>query len=327
MMKYLCNKYLEMIYLGTIVKNYERHFSIFQTFIQEMIEKIPEICICIYEDNSNDQTPQLIEMLKNKYMKNIHIHSEKFDWVSFIKTWDGKPCRIECITRARNQLMELLESRGMGKNQDDVCIMIDTDFKNVPNTERISYWATHFPQDVDALFANGKDDQEYYYDIFAYRDQNFPFDYDLYGEKNHTQLQEMKTQICKQQISSRTERTSVFSAFAGIGIYRASSIKGVRYSFLPTKSLEMFYRSFIESCPQNYFSKLVKHVQTSNMYETHYHGSLLGSKWFGENGFFYYNSWGYNVPIVCEHVTFHIEMIQKGHHRLFIEPSLTYEWS
>ena len=46
-----------MIYLGTIVKNYESNFSIFESFIREIIQAIPEIKIYIYEDNSSDRTP------------------------------------------------------------------------------------------------------------------------------------------------------------------------------------------------------------------------------------------------------------------------------
>jgi hypothetical protein len=294
-----------------------------------MIEKIPDIYICIYEDNSNDQTPLLLEQLKAKYPFNINVLCEKIDWFSksTARTWDGRSSRIECIAHARNNVMQLLEEKGMGKNEDDVCIMIDTDFKNtdkMPNIERIVYWAKNFPKDVDALFANGKDVHGLYYDIFAYRDQNFPFDYDIFGQKNHTPLESMKHQVCKQYITNRQERTQVFSAFGGIGIYRASSIIGSRYCAYPTQTLDSFYRSFMEKYPDHYMVKVVKASQASFEYD--YHGCTLGTRWFGPGGFFYYNCWNFNVPTICEHINFHLEMIKKGHDRLFIEPSLSYTW-
>ena len=313
-----------MFYLGTIVKNYEKWFDQFENFIDSMIQQLPLLCVCIYEDNSTDRTPELLEQLKLRYPENLYIWSESFDWdsKSIVKTCDGKPCRIECIAYARNQLMSLLESKDMGNREDDVCIMIDTDFKISPNTQEIAHWVTHFPNDVDALFANGKDCNKQYYDIFAYRDTRFPFDYDIYGEKNHTALLDMKTQICKQFLSNEKTRVPVISAFGGIGIYRGTAIKGNRYSFLPTKELDTFYQTIIKNSPENFYVKMIKELQLSP--ETHYHGSLLGRKMFN---YFYYNCYGYNVPIVCEHVNFHIKMHQNGHDRLFIEPSLSYTWS
>ena len=219
--------------------------------------------------------------------------------------------------------MEFLESNGMGTNENDVVIMIDTDFKKFPNMERIAYWATHFPEDVDALLANGKEDNiGNYYDIFAYSDLHFPFDNDLYGEQNIDYLHRMKKEGCVQNIAKSSIRIPVLSAFAGIGIYRASSIKNIRYSFLPTSTVDDFYRSFIESNPDHYFTKVVKERQPAQNTEHNY----LGSRRFGENGLFYYNCFGYEAPIVCEHVPFHFEMIKNGHGRLFIEPSLTYTW-
>lgn len=314
-----------MIFLGTIVKNYEAHFSVFQSFIHNMIEKLPQLCICIYEDNSTDRTPLLLQELQSMYKNHIHLLCERFESSSMVRAWNGTPCRIESIASARNQLMNMLEKKGMGTNVYDVCIIIDSDFKQNPSIESIEsivYWATHFPEDVDALFANGQDADHQYYDIFAYRDNKFPFDYDIYGEKDHTDLLSMKTESCK-HLSHRKERTPVYSAFGGVGIYRAASIRQIRYSFVPTKALDTFYRSMLESTPNYMVSKIIRKQQESP--GTHYHGALLGSKWF--DSLFYYHCWGYNVPVVCEHITFHMDMIQKGYNRLFIEPTLLYHWS
>jgi hypothetical protein len=310
-----------MIFIGTIVKNYESHFSIFESFICKMIQTIPDVTICIYEDNSSDNTPSLLEGLRNTYHKNVHILCDKFIWSSSIMTWDNKPCRIEQIERARNRLMEFLQLNGMGANENDICIIVDSDFPCLPDIERLSYWATHFPEDVDALFANGKENNGIYYDMFAYRDLQFPFDLELFGENQMGYyVTRMKKETRSYDISYSSKRTPVLSAFSGIGIYRVSSIKNARYSFLPTKTVDDFYRSFIESYPDHDSTKRMKELQPA----PHTENNLSGSRRFGENGLFYHNCQGYSAPVICEHIPFHFEMIKNGHGRLFIEPSLRY---
>ena len=313
-----------MLYFGTVVKNYQSHFEHFEQFISEIRNRIPDCCICIYEDNSTDSTPVLLQQIKDKYQ--LHIVSEQFDWntKATVTTWDKIPCRVECISHARNQLMTLLESHGMGEHVEDVCIIVDADFRRSPDISSIVHWATHFPQDVDALFANGHDINNNYYDSFAYRDSTFPFDYEMYGEEGLKLIESDKYQekhnFCIYKLGSilskSSERYPVISAFGGIGIYRGTSIRGLRYAFHPTPDVEAFYLQFMKEHPEHELVKIVKPLQSI---ENGHVSKLCGD-------LSYHHCFGYAHPIMCEHIPLHIAMILRGNGRLFIEPSLHYYW-
>jgi hypothetical protein len=312
-----------MFYFGTIVKNYEPHFQHFEQFISEIRNRIPNCCMCIYEDSSTDATPTLLQQIKDKYQ--LYILSEQFDWnrkgTVFARS-NKQPCRIECISNARNQLLTLLESHGMGEHSDDICIMVDTDFRRSPDVSMIVHWATHFPEEVDALFANGKDGNGNYYDSFAFRDSTFFFDNDMYGDIEFTLIDHdkyhAKHNFCQRTLGTilSSGRYPVISAFAGIGIYRGTSIRGLRYAHYVTPAVEQFYLQFMKEHPEHEFVKIIQSLQ---LIKTDYNLTLYSD-------LSYYQSCGYAYPIVCEHVPFHIGMIQRGKGRLFIEPSLHYYW-
>jgi hypothetical protein len=306
------------VYLGLVVKNFEHQFNNFKSVYEQLKVEFPELITCVYEDNSTDNTKNLLKELSENN-SNTFLISEIFDWKerSTIRTWDNKPCRIECIAYARNKLMELLESKGMGED-GDLCIMIDPDISKQFPVDKLIHCVKNFPADTDAIFANGVESNGNYYDRFAYRDTEFPFDFDIYGEQNMGRL-DVKSKKVFRKI---TQKTTVLSAFAGIGIYKASSIKGCRYSAFPTKDLDDFYSKFIRENPCHPEVKIANAAQKN--IQTHYRGSLLGVRL---GSFFYYNCWGYNYPIVCEHVPFHISMMMKGRGNMYIEPSLTYYWN
>ena len=113
-------------------------------------------------------------------------------------------------------------------------------------------------------------------------------------------------------------RIPVLSAFGGIGVYRASAVRGLRYSGVVTEDVHKVYTNF---CRQNPSHPWVQRVNQKPV--THIEGALMGVYLF-DTKLFYRNNSGYNYPVICEHVPFHCAMINRGASRLFVEPSLLY---
>ena len=313
------------LYLGAVIKNHEKSFNHLRKLIGELVAEFPNFTACIYEDNSTDNTANLLAELKSTYPENVHYMCDNYDQTNtMIRTWDNKPYRVACIAHARNILMKLLEDHGLGQETGDLCLMVDPDVPISFNTQNITQHIRNFPENVDALFANGVSRRGKYYDTFAYRDAKYPYGVDIYGEIN-IQRQNEKHIIMNRSIKHDEPLIPVISAFGGLAIYRGTSIKGKRYSAYPTAALNKLYRKIYTLYPNHPEVKIVKSAQKN--IETHLRGSLLGIYLFEkkeDSGFFYYNCCGANYPIVCEHLTFHAEMIEDGKDKLFISPSLVY---
>lgn len=300
----------------------------------DLVLALPSIRVVVYEDGSDDGTQSLLAALIAEFPAHVRTVSEKVDWSfkkSQVRTWDNKPCRIECIAAARNRLMELLETEGMGELPTDLCLMVDPDMPIKTPVDRILHRLMAFPDEADALFANGISGIRggAYYDMFAYRDDRFPMDADVLGEEGWTDRQRVKGQTVGVPIPFNPpfpRPIPVWSAFGGLAIYRATSIKGKRYSAFPTGALNSLYRKFAAENPGHPDVQQLRASQSRA--KTHHHGSLLGLHPFEkreDGGLFYFNCHGYNAPIVCEHIPFHAEMMTTGSRgRLWIDPALVY---
>ena len=313
------------LYVGAVIKNHEKTWSHFQKLLETLFQTFPGTVACVYEDNSTDATPRLLAEFQAAHPTEFFYISEAYDQSQiYIRTWDNKPFRVHCISLARNKLMELLEEKGMGAT-GDFCMMVDPDVPTGFVIDSIIDAIRNFPRHVHALFANGMDVNGRYYDTFAYRDLNYPYGVELYGEYNIDRYNQLYSTI-KRKINPSDPLIPVMSAFAGIAIYRAEAIKGRRYSAVPTASLDRLYRTIYDNFPQHPEVRLVKDVQKKP--DTHIRGSLLGiylHKPKEAGGFFYFNCSGANYPIACEHVALHADMIAAGYDKLFVCPSLIYK--
>jgi glycosyltransferase involved in cell wall biosynthesis len=313
------------VFFGSVLKNIAQQFHVFEECLRDLQDRIPNLKICLYEDGSTDGTKDLLAAFQRRN-PDVHVRSETVDWLtkSRVRTCDNKPCRIECIAEARNHLMRMLEQRGMGEREEDVVIFMDADIHTKPNLDRIVHLATQFPSDVDGLFANGVSHWSgRYYDMFAYRDMESPFGDEVYGERQGQEESKQKAERVARTMASATDLVPVVSAFGGLAIYRGKSIVWKRYSAFPTKEMDDFYIQFLLQNPGHRLTEKVLVLQ--NAVETHKDGSLLGiylhhSREAG--GLFYWNCCGYNWPIVCEHIPFHMSMILDGKGKLFVDPSL-----
>lgn len=313
------------VFFGSVLKNIAPQFHVFEEFIRDLQDRIPNLKICLYEDGSTDGTKEMLQTF-HRQNPDIQVRSDTVDWLSKsrVRTWNNKPCRIECIAEARNQLMRMLEARGMGEREDDIVILMDADIPSKPHLDQIVQVTTHFPENVDALLANGVSHWSgHYYDMFAYRDMESPFGDEVFGEREGQEESQQKNERVVRRIAEAKEPVRVVSAFGGLGIYRGKSILWKRYSSFPTKEMDDFYIQFMLRNPEHRLTEKVLRIQEN--VETHKDGALLGIYLHEQResgGFFYWNCSGYNWPVVCEHIPFHIAMILDGKDKLFIDPSL-----
>lgn len=299
------------VVLGGIVKNIESCIPVLMKFLTDLKEVIPVLEVCLYENNSTDSTKGFLEIIKKKFDW-IEIVSEDFENAFFLnegfaRTWDNKPCRIEMIAYARNQLLKMIESKNLVR--EDFFILMDLDMKISPDVNALKHILKQMPEKVDVLFANGIRGDGRYYDGYELRTEEYPFGPEILGEEFWSE--EHMDKILK-EYDSEGSFTPVISAFGGIAIYKGDTFKGCNYSANVTDELHEFYS---------------KHIlpESNKKPVTHHEGVLLGC-YLKDDKIFYRNNSGYNYPICAEHVNFHLQIRKKGFTNMFICPFLYYYW-
>jgi hypothetical protein len=307
------------IFFAGITRNLSERFLIFQSFIQEFLNAIPGAEVFLYENNSTDLTKSQLEMWAAADQR-IHIRCEEYPTSFFLerglaRAGDNAPCRMEMIAFARNKLMEMLEATDIGENKDDLVIMFDPDIPVAFGADRLVNTVQTFPADIHAYFANGISQRGNYYDVSAYYDQYYPVGMELLPEKT---IFDEKYKGVIRQIPPTLPPFPVFSAFGGIGIYRAHCIRGLRYSGTINQEAHTLFSRIVREYKGHPFLTLLEEKPT-----THIQGALQGIYLYDKT-LFYRNNSGYNYPVICEHVPFHAAMINRGYSKLFVCPSLYY---
>lgn len=308
-----------VFYLAAIARNIGDKLMNFQLFAGEFMDEFRDARVFVYENNSTDSTKQRLYQwaaLNNRVtVKCEDIDEETMKTHCLARTMDNKPCRMEAIAYARNRLMEMLEETDIGSRDEDRIIMVDADIHCMMSAEPMIQILKRGSNDYDALFANGLSQRKNYYDLSAYYDMYYPFGLEMIDEKR---VFGEKYKSMGQSIPTNSPRFPVVSAFGGIGIYKASCIRGLRYTGTLTKDVHSVFTQFCRDHPDHPWVQQVLTKPT-----THLDGALLGIYLF-DTKLFYKNNSGYNYPVICEHVPFHCAMICRGHSRLFVEPSLLY---
>lgn len=310
-----------VFYLAAIARNISEKLMNFQLFAGEFLQEFPDARVFVYENNSTDTTKHILQLwsaLNNRVIvKCEDIADSELQKHCHARSMENKPCRMEAIAYARNRLLEMLEETEIGSKEEDRVIFFDPDINCIMSAEPLIQLLKNKTgmNDYDALFANGISQRKNYYDISAYYDMYYPFGLELLGEKI---VFGEKYKAVIQQIPTNVPRIPVLSAFGGIGIYRASCIRGLRYKGTVTEDVHSVFTKFCQQFPSHPWVQEAKKKPT-----THLDGALLGVYLYDKE-LFYKNNSGYNYPVICEHVSFHCSMICRGHSRLFVEPSLLY---
>jgi len=295
------------VVLGGIVKNIERNSIQILKFITLLKNEIPELEVCIFENNSTDSTKDFLNSIQNEF---IQIQIENFEESFFLNSFPGRTytnegCRIHKIAFARNQLLKMIEKKNL--TSDDYVIIMDLDINMSPDIRIIKHIIYNFPKEIDVLFANGIQHNGHYYDGYEFRSDQLPYGPEILGEMFWSDAHMGKIQ---KRYTIDDGFIPVISAFGGLAIYRANVIEGCSYSADITDTLHEFYSelSIVDPTPK-----------------THIDGCSLGI-YLKDKKIFYKNNSGYNYPVAAEHVNFHLEIRKRGFKNMFICPFLYYYW-
>ena len=267
------------------------------------------ICnVIIYENNSIDNTPNILKLWEKSNNDIVCIcenyTNDELLNICKARTWDNIPCRMEIIAMARNKILE--EQKKNKYSHIHYLIMYDLDITKVLPYENIIDILKNKNYEFDALICKGTDKKGEIYDTFAYKDDKYYIG-EEHGNENYVQIQ--KQNIKKFVNSNKNDLIPVLSAFNAMCIFNKKSIKDCKYSAIPNKELDDFYRK------KNYIKNI----------NTHYNGALMGVYLHGTDGMFYHNCSGYNFPVICEHVNFFMEMRKNGNNNIYICTKLLWD--
>jgi hypothetical protein len=299
---------MKVVLIG-VCKNIEKTVPLVRHGFETLAKQLD--CRAIfYENNSTDQTPQMLKEWMKQDSRVVclceNYTNEELLKMCHARTWDNLPCRMEIIAMARNKVMDYLERT---EYQDvDYVIVIDMDSPMLLPVDRIVYTLNKYHNTFDALICRGGTNGEFY-DVYAFRSEDYPLGPEYMGEpfwdaKRHFWV--------KRSTMGATSLVPVYSAFNGLAILRKEAISGIRYSGVPTKALNDFYLGYSKTYPQTV--------------TTHDEGRLQGVYLYGKDGVWYRNNSGYNYPVVCEHVPFFLEMRNSNYSRIYMCPELVWDF-
>lgn len=290
---------------NVIVNNISNMFSTLGNFNKSKI--------IIYENNSTDNTKQLLKSLHHDQLIVISedIPKETREtskvWAYTKITNSDHSCRVEQISNARNKLID--EINKPEYDEYDVVVWIDMDFNNIKmnNIGKL----TEEVKNNKKLVLVGNSPR--YYDFYALR-MNIN---SSNKEMNSLLGPEIIGDIFWKNMNYNTQfnnRTKVDSGFNGIGIYNKEVFKTNRYDFLVNDHVKEYYKNLLANN-----TTLMKYKKIIQAEDTKFPGGE-----FQKNVNIYWkNNSGYDKPVLCEHVCLHYKLINE-HYDIYIDPNLMY---
>jgi hypothetical protein len=270
--------------------------------------------LIVYENNSKDNTKELLQEFAKKDCNNIVIMSQDIDdetikknsqiWAYTEITGSNHPCRIEQICNARNKIIEEINKSEYDEYTYVIWIDLDShgwDIHGIADSflqrEKVSW---------DVVCANGIENGKKYYDLYALRMDNHLYGPEIIGEIFWSHLGKTQMTLSLQ----KEEWVPVYSAFGGIAIYKKELFRNNKYDCQVNQDVMEFYKNrFSTSMLYDPFTSPCDKFPTGFLDE--------------ETGIFWKSNSGYNKPVVCEHVCLHFALINKGC-RIFINPKMVY---
>lgn len=254
--------------------------------------------VIIYENNSEDNTPQLFSAW-----------AEENDRVTFISEiippHELGLTRLERIAAARNRVLTKIKDPQY--SDFAYVVMADLDFFKPWPVEEIHKTISH-GGDWDAVFANGVIRTGVYYDRLAFRDKDYPFGPELLGDFFWKDVNNWKEGI---RFEEGNKWSSVFSAFGGLGIYKRSSLLGSSYSGVVTEDLKRYYEIISDSVPESNFQ--LKQYRLREESEIVFIPNAPRPEGILK---------ACDKIICCEHVTFHAAMALQGFGKFYVNPKM-----
>ena len=303
----------KFVVLG-IAKNIQNQVHILDDCLQAILDQREGSRAFIYEDGSTDKTAErLLALSKNDGRISVKCDTSEMPKTE-ATTWDNKPCRLERIAWARNECMKMWEA----EDKDD-CIVIWLDCDRVQRLDgdlisQLSEQLMGVPIEVACgFFAYSVNHKGMMYDTFAYRSEKHALGPEVMGEEWWSA--DYQRAIISEIAECGQPSFKVISACNGLAMYKSEAVRGLRFSALPTPFLEKFYKQIWHN-EKALCNKKLNELQ--NKPKTHDQGVCLGRYCFGTEGMWYKNNSGYNQPVVCEWISFHLGIRERGYNGLFV---------
>lgn len=256
----------------------------------------------IYENNSAQQTKDILKKLKEKINGFDYVSEDltkdQIEEICQTKTENGKPCRIELITYARNKLQTEAKKRVFDQNgaadkpKYQYILNIDLDVLLFNPLDSLKSLLRFAGTDFDCITGCGMTKWLRYRDAYAFRSSSFPFGPEF--------MPEHWWDVTWHQIQQRYPKNlkiPVYSAFGGAAVYKSKAYFAAVYNCHPTSP------DFLQK-----HAELVKKSKPSaDQIEK-------ASQTPAPNT-------GYTAPIICEHVPFHYKLIDLGFDKIFVDTS------
>jgi hypothetical protein len=292
-----------VVFVG-IARNCAKNLPKALHFIDQARAQFSRSTVFIYENDSTDFTPRLLEEWALQHT-DIAVRCECSPRGGYPDYQSITPpiTRFDRIARARNVYMSEIEKPWYSEFTH--VIVLDLDLEDYPNVEYLRECFNVV--DWDCITANGRHVKTgIYYDTFAFRNADIPLGPEVCGPSWWSCLQPVQRLLA----ASATGRIPVESAFGGLAIYRMEAIRGERYSsVIPDEMLEQLRLDvFFNQNAQILLSRCTRGLSVKPR--------LPFSKTFEES----------RPGSICEHVPLHFRMKKKGFNRIFIDCKLITRW-
>lgn len=305
------NKINEKVIVCGLVKDCGRNLENNISLALNVIDVFEKGKIIIYENNSKDNTKDILNTYKNN--DKLLVISEDIDsetikknsriWAYTEITGSDHPCRIEMICNARNKVIAEINKKEYDDYTYVIWIDMDSNGYNVKGIEN----SFQYKNDWDVIYANGIENGSYY-DLYALRTDDDPYGPEITGEY-------FWNNMCQKRITDTSSLIPVYSAFGGIGIYKKEVFKKHRFDCMVNEDVELFYDKYLNEHPLDKSMETI--IKNSDK------KFPIGYKSVKSCIFWKANS-GYNAPVICEHVCLNLALINDGY-RIYINPLMIYK--
>ena len=301
---------------------------------EKLINNFDDYRIIIYENNSTDETKQILGNWAKTNSKILFLTEDlNYDYLKkngLISTPSSCVDRMNQIARARNILLDEISQENY-KNFNFV-IMADLDMQPWDVDEILNVLSQE-EYDWDCVVGNGL------YDSFALRTKDCFIGWETIGNDFWRDLPKGAYNKIKDQLETGRNWKKIISGFGGIGIYKKDSIKNCRYSAYMTKNSEKIFSQLIISALKSkpikdipfldsYKEKLkklkIQKVNGANLFfdNNKFSGVIVTSP-YGLGKLIYFGIEENNkLPWTCEHINFNADMIANGKDKIYFNPNL-----
>lgn len=196
-----------------------------EKYLPDALNKIEELCkicdkyfIIIYENDSTDNTLEILNKFNKKYKNNCKIISEN----NLDKRF---PKRTHRLSYARNKILDYINKNNM-YNEYNYYVNIDLD--NVNKQLNINAVKKLLTSNLD-WHVGTANQKNIYYDLWALRTHKYNKNMWSYDEHNKGVDFNLTSRLGVNNIDVNSKPIRVLSAFGGFAIYKINKIKNCSY--------------------------------------------------------------------------------------------------